>query len=127
MPASWIKISSVYFAGKNETIGYSIGMDAIAGNAGAFMGTAMGAILSHRKGGYDTAGNLWKRVLRAVAGLVMCIPLYGILVLTTPDQTNELLYSAWRFVGFLVISFSAIFLVPLLLMRMQLLSPIKGS
>ena len=127
MPASWIRNSSAYFTGRNESIHLSIGMDAIAGNAGAFMGTAIGAILSHQKGGFDTHGSLWKLILRSIAGLVICGGLYGILVLTTPEQTKLLLYSTWKFSGFLVISFSAIFLVPLLWMRIQLLSPLKGS
>jgi membrane-associated phospholipid phosphatase len=42
MPASWINNSSVYFSGSNETLRFSIGMGAIAGNAGAFLGTALG-------------------------------------------------------------------------------------
>ena len=127
MPALWIRNTSVYFFGGNETIRFSVGMDAIAGNAGAFMGTAIGAILSHRKGGFDTHGSLWKLIIRSIAGLVICGALYGILVLTAPEQTKQVLYCTWRFSGFLGISFSAIFLVPLFLMRMQLLSKFKGS
>jgi len=127
MPLSWIRNSSVYFTGGNESIYFSIGMDAVAGNAGAFMGTAIGAILSHRKGGFDTRGSLWKLIFRSIAGMIICGALYGVLVLTTPEQTKHVLYSTWRFTGFLVISFSAIFLVPLFLMRIQLLSPFKGS
>jgi len=122
MPAFWIRNSSVYFSGGNESIRLSFGMEAIAGNAGAFLGTTLGAILSHRKGGFDTGGSLWKVVLRTITGLVICSALYGILVLTTPDQTKFVLYSTWRFSGFLLMSFSAIFLVPLFLMRIQLLS-----
>ena len=127
MPAFWIRNSSLYFSSGNETIGLSFGMDAISGNAGAFLGTALGAILSHRKGGFDTGGKLWKRVLRSLTGLIICSALYGILVITTPEQTKLVLYSTWRFIGFLVMSFSAIFLVPHFLMRIKLLSPIKGS
>ena len=127
IPASWIENSSVYFSGSNETVRFSVGMGAIAGNAGAFLGTALGAILSHRQGGFDSGGSLWKRFLRSLAGLIICASLYGILVITTPDQTKDLLYSAWRFTGFFVISFSAIFLVPQLLIRIQLLSPLRAS
>ncbi len=127
MPVSWIRNSSAYFTDGIESIQFSVGMDAVAGNAGAFMGTAIGAILSHRKGGFDTHGSLWKLIFRSIAGLIICGALYGILVLTTPEQTKHVLYCTWRFSGFLVISFSAIFLVPLFLMRIQLLSPFKGS
>lgn len=127
MPASWIGNSSRYFADGNDTILFSIGIDAVAGNAGAFMGTAIAATLSHRKGGFDTHGSLWKLIFRSIAGLAICGALYGILVLITPEQTKHFLYSTWRFTGFLVMSFSAIYLVPLFLMRIKLLSPYKGS
>jgi len=127
MPAQWISNSSSYFTGSNETILFSLGMDAIAGNAGAFMGTAMGAILSHRQGGFDAGGTVWKRGLRSAAGLIILIALYGILMLRTPDQTKEVLYAVWKFGGFFLISFSAIFLVPILFIRSRLTSPAKGS
>ena len=127
MPVQWISNSSVYFTGDNETILFSIGIEAVAGNAGAFMGTAMGAILSHRQGGFDSGGKVWKRGLRSVLGLIILSALYAILMLTAPDQTKDLLYAAWKFSGFFVISFSAIFLVPLLFMRIHLISPMKGS
>jgi hypothetical protein len=102
-------------------------MEAVAGNAGAFLGAALGAILSHRQGGFNAGGKLWKRGLRSVLGLIIVSALYAILMLTAPDQTKDLLYAAWKFSGFFVISFSAIFLVPLLFMRIHLISPMKGS
>ncbi len=127
MPAQWIRNSSVYFTGGNESILLSLGIDAVAGNAGAFMGTAMGAILMYRQGGFDTGGKVWKRVIRSVTGLLIFTALYGILILSTPDQAKVVLYAAWKFSGFFVISFSAIFLVPLLFKRIHLMSPMKGS
>jgi hypothetical protein len=127
MPIQWISNSSVYFTDGNESILFSIGIESVAGNAGAFMGTAMGAILSHRRGGFDSGGKVWKRGLRSVLGLIIFGALYAILMFTAPDQTKDLLYAAWKFSGFFMISFSAIFLVPLLFMRIHLLSPMKGS
>ena len=127
MPIQWISNSSAYFTSRNETILFSIGIDAVAGNAGAFMGTAMGAILIHRQGGFDAGGKVWKRVLRSIAGLIIFFALYGILILSTPDQAKVVLYAAWKFSGFFVISFSAIFLVPLLFKRIHLISPKEGS
>ena len=126
MPIQWISNSSAYFTSGNETILFSIGIESVAGNAGAFMGTAMAAILSHRQGGFDAGGKVWKRVLRSVTGLLIFFALYGILMLSTPDQAKVVLYSAWKFSGFFVISFSAIYLVPLLFMRIHLISPMKG-
>ena len=127
MPIQWISNSSAYFTSGNETILFSIGIEAVAGNAGAFMGTAMGAVLSHRRGGFDAGGKVWKRVLRSVTGLLIFFALYGSLMLSTPDQANVVLYAAWKFSGFFVISFSAIFLVPLLFIRIHLISPMKRS
>jgi membrane-associated phospholipid phosphatase len=127
MPAHWISNSSAYFTKGNETILYSKGMDAIAGNAGAFMGTALGALLSHRQGGFDTGGRVWKRILRSVAGLLIFFVLYGLLMFITPDQSKVVLYTAWKFSGFFMISFSALFLIPLLFIRTRLISPVKGS
>jgi len=127
MPAQWIRNSSAYFTGGNESILLSLGIDSVAGNAGAFMGTALGAILSHRQGEFDSGGVVWKRVLRSVVGLIIFFALYEILMLSTPDQTKVVLFAVWRFSGFFVLSFSAIFLVPLLFKRFHLLSPLKGS
>jgi hypothetical protein len=127
MPVQWISNSSAYFTSGNETILFSIGIEAVAGNAGAFMGVAMGAILMHRLGGFDAGGKVWKRVLRSVAGLIILFALYGTLMLSTPDHAKVVLYAAWKFSGFFVISFSAIFLVPLLFKRIHLFSPVKGS
>jgi len=127
MPIHWINNSSAYFTSGNETILFSSGMDAVAGNAGAFMGSTMGALFMHRNGGFDTGGKVWKRFLRSIAGLMIFIALYGILMLSTPDQTKVVLYASWKFSGFLVISISAIFLVPLLFKRIHLFSPLEES
>ncbi len=127
MPIHWISNSSAYFSEGNETILFSVGIEAIAGNAGAFWGAALGALLSYRRGGFDSGGKAWKRALRSVLGLIIVSALYAILMLTAPEQTKDLLYAAWKFCGFFVISFSAIFLVPILFIRIHLLSPMKGS
>jgi len=39
-----------------------------------------------------------------------------------PEETQNMLYSLWRFGGFFVISISAIYLMPLLFKRINLLS-----
>lgn len=127
VPADWIRNSVDDLAGKNETILSSIGMASVAGNTGGFMGVALGALLSHRKGGFDTRATGWKRLLRCIAGLIIFLALYGITMLTTPDQTKEALFSIWRFSGFFAISFSTIFLIPRFFIRMNLLTPLKGS
>jgi hypothetical protein len=127
MPGDWIRNAADDLAGKNETILSSIGLGAVAGNTGGFLGVALGALLMHRKGGFNTGGNGWKRVLRSVAGLVVFFVLYEAFQLTAPDQTRDFLYSIWRFGGFFAISISAIWLIPLILIRINLLAPRKGD
>lgn len=122
MPAEWIRNAADDMAGSNESILSSIGMASVAGNAGGFFGVALGALLSHRYGGFDAGGTMWKRLLRSVVGLMFFLALYGIVILTSPDQTREVLYSIWRFTGFFAISFSTIFLIPCLFIRLNLLS-----
>lgn len=122
LPAEWIRNAADDMAGSNESILSSIGMASVAGNAGGFFGVALGALLSHRYGGFDAGGSVWKRLLRSVVGLMIFIALYGIVMLTSPDLTKEVFYSIWRFIGFFSISFSTIFLIPCFLIRMKLLS-----
>ena len=80
----------------------------------------------HRNGGFEVSGLWWKRLMRSVAGLIIFFTLYGIFMWTAPDQTKVALYSIWRFSGFFVISFSVIFLVPLLFRRINMLTKLKG-
>jgi membrane-associated phospholipid phosphatase len=127
MPSEWIRNASDDLAGTNETILISIGMASVAGNTGGFFGVALGALLIHRYGGFETRGRVWKRLLRSIAGLIILLALYGIFVLISPDHAKEVLYSVWRFSGFFVISFSTIFLVPCFFIRMNLLSQENGS
>ena len=123
VPAEWIRNAADDLDGTDEMIRYSIGMGSVAGNTGGFMGAAMGGLLLHRKGGFDPGGIGWKRVLRSVAGLLLFFIIYEIIMLTSPEQTNVVLYPVWRFGGFFVISISAIWLIPLILMRVNLLTP----
>ena len=122
MPADWIRNSADDLAGRDETILSSIGMASVAGNAGGFLGVALGALLSHRNGGFDAHGTVWKRLLRSVAGLIFFFGLYAIVMWISPDQSKEVLHAIWRFSGFFIISFSTIFLVPRFFIRVNLLS-----
>jgi membrane-associated phospholipid phosphatase len=120
MPVEWIRNASLYLTGENETTLSSISMEAIASNAGGFMGAAMGAILIRRKGGFDAGGILWKRLIRSITGIVLILLLYLTIKMIAPDQEEVLLYSMWRFAGFFIILFSEIFLIPLLFIRINL-------
>jgi hypothetical protein len=122
LPAEWIRNAADDLSGRDETILSSIGLHSVAGNVGGFLGTGMGAIFSHRSGGFDVAGRWWKRVLRCLIGLAFVFLLYVAFSLIAPDKTKDLVYSIWEFSGFFCISISAIFLIPYLLLRLNLLS-----
>lgn len=118
MPPEWILNAADDLEGKGESILSSAGMGAVAGNAGGFLGTALGALLSFRQGGFDSGGAVWKRIIRSVTGLSVLAILYGFMTWISPDQEEELLFSVWRYSGFFLISFSAIYLIPLLFRRL---------
>ena len=122
LPAEWIRNATDDLAGRDETILSSMGLHSVAGNVGGFLGTGMGAVLSHGNGGFDVRGTWWKRVLRCLIGLSLVLLIYLAFQLIVPDGAQDLLYSIWEFGGFFCISFSAIFLIPYLLLRLNLLS-----
>ncbi len=122
MPLEWIRNSADDLAGRNESILSSAGLGAVAGNSGGFLGTALGALLMHRKGGFDTGGMAWKRILRTLSGLGVLTAIYGIFAWVSPDQGEALLYAVWRFGGFFLIAFSAIYLLPMLFRTLNLSS-----
>jgi membrane-associated phospholipid phosphatase len=121
MPALWITNSLDDLAGKDESIFYSIGLSGVAGNTGAFMGVALGALLLRRNGVFEVNRIWWKRILGSVTGLVVFLILYAAFMAISPGQDKPAIYVIWRFVGFFVISFSAVCLIPLLLIRIRLL------
>jgi hypothetical protein len=94
----------------------------VAGNSGGFLGTSLGALLIHRRGGINTGGKTWQRIFRTLAGLGALTAIYGIFAWISPDQGEALLYAVWRFGGFFLIAFSAIFLLPLLFRTLGLSS-----
>lgn len=127
MPVEWILNSADDLAGRDESILSSLGYAAAAGNSGGFLGVALGAVLMHRRGGFDTGGAGWKRLLRSVSGLLLLAAMYGIYHLTLPDSDRELMFSIWRFSGFFILSFSTIFLIPSIFIRVNLLSQTQRS
>jgi membrane-associated phospholipid phosphatase len=122
MPVKWILNAADDLAGSDESILTSVGLSAVAGNSGGFLGASLGALLMHRGGGFDTRGAGWKRLIRSVLGLAFLTAIYGIYHLTLPDTDKELMYSIWRFTGFFFLAFSTIFLIPRFFIRLKLLS-----
>ena len=120
MPEAWILNASEYLIlDKAKLMNY--GLTSTMGNAGGFLGVTMGAIFMHRLGGYSAGGAWWMRLLRILIGLMGIVTLFiGVQVLS-PYMSHPMLKVAWRFIGFYLISFSAIYLLPLLFLKMKLL------
>ncbi len=121
-PAEWIRNASDDLAGQNETILSSIGLQRVAGNVGGFLGAGMGAVFLHRSGGFDIRGRWWKRVLRCLTGLAIIFLLYEAFQSIAPEDSGDLLNSLWQFSGIFSISLSVVFLIPYLLVRINLMS-----
>jgi len=122
MPAEWVSNSSVYLGAAGESILSSIGLKAIAGNAGGFFGTVLGIILIKRTGGMTAGGTLWQHLLRCISGIALLAGLYLGLQYIAPDEQNPELYCIWRYAGFSIIAFSVFYLIPLVHLELKLRS-----
>jgi len=120
MPSDWIRNASVYLPLDKAGL-KSYGMASVAGNTGSFLGVATGAIMMARKGTFIVTGEWWIRILRLVLGLICMILLYAGLQYISPDKSMPGAYAICRFIGFYLIALSAVFLIPLLLIRLNLL------
>jgi membrane-associated phospholipid phosphatase len=112
VPADWIENAALYLEARDESILSSRGLSAVAGNCGGFLGVALGALLAHRKGGFEQGRSGWQRVGRSAAGLLLLTAIYLLFSWISPDQDKETLAACWQFSGFFVISFFVIFLYP---------------
>jgi membrane-associated phospholipid phosphatase len=120
MPADWESNASLYLS--LDKVGLkSYGLASVAGNTGSFLGVTMGALLMSRKEVFDAGGIWWIRLLRSFIGLVCLILLYSGLQVISPDKSMNFLYAGWRFLGFYLIALSAVFLIPQLFIRLNLL------
>lgn len=120
MPSVWSANASPYLSLDRSMI-RSYSMASIAGNAGGFLGVTMGAVAMSRVGGFRIDGVWWIRGLRIVVGLACMFLLYAGFQSISPGETNLFLSAVWRFMGFYIISFSAVFLLPLLYIRLKLM------
>jgi hypothetical protein len=120
MPSEWTANASPYLS-LDKTLIRSYSMASIAGNAGSFLGVTMGAILMGRAGGFKVGGEWWIRLLRIVLGLACMFLLYTGLQKVAPGESEFIIYATWRFLGFYLISFLAIYFLPLLFIRLKLM------
>ena len=120
MPMEWIGNASPYRL-LDKTLLRSYSMASIAGNAGSFLGVTMGAILIGRAGGFQVGGSWWIRLLRIVLGLACLLLLYTGLQKIAPGESDFLMFATWRFLGFYLISLLAVYLLPVLFIRLKLI------
>ena len=120
MPADWIRNASFYLP-LDKGILESYGLASVAGNTGSFLGVTMGAILINRREIFISGGIWWIRLIRSAIGLVCLVSLFLGLQVISPDKGLQVQYAAWKFIGFYLIAFSAVFLIPRLFIRLNLL------
>lgn len=118
VPVEWLNTAAVYLK-KGETLN-PIGIQSIASSAGAFLGYAAGAIFMTNLGGYDAQGTLAKRFLRYPVGFICILILFTILEALSPGPEATILYSGWKYFESFLITFSMIFLIPVLFLRLKL-------
>jgi len=123
MPSEWTANASPYLS-LDKTLIRSYSMASIAGNAGSFLGVTMGAILMGRAGGFKVGGVWWIHLLRIILGLACMFLLYSGLQKIMPGEADLLVYATWRFLGFYLISFLAVYLLPLLYIRLKLMKSV---
>ena len=121
MPLDWIVNASPYLS-LDKTLLRSYSMASVAGNAGSFLGIAIGAILIGRAGGFQVGGVWWIRLVRIILGLACMFLLYLGLQKIVPGEADLLVYASWKFLGFYLISFLAVYLLPLLYIRLKLMN-----
>ncbi len=124
MPMDWIENASPYLDIDKSSL-RSISMASLAGNAGGFLGVSLGGILMGRSGSFLVEGKWWIRLLRIVVGLACIFLLYVGLQCIEPCESHPLMLIGWRFLGFYLISFSALYLLPLLFIRLKLMKAVR--
>ena len=121
MPREWTAHAAPYRA-INPSLLRSYSLASITGNAGSVLGIVTGAILIERSGGFRTSGIWWIRLVRILLGLACMLLLYLGLQKIDPGEEKPAAFAAWRFLGFCLISFLAIYLLPLLFKKLGLVT-----
>ncbi len=122
MPGQWIGKAAPYLSLDTNILRY-YSMAAVAGNAGSFLGVAIGAILMDKSGNFRVSDKWWVHLLRIILGLACMFLLYTGLQKISPVEENLIPNAIWRFMGFYIISFLAVYLLPMLYIRLKLMKP----
>jgi membrane-associated phospholipid phosphatase len=126
MPREWTEYAAPYRTINPSSL-RSYSLASIAGNAGSILGIVMGSLLLERAGGFRTSGLWWIRLVRTVVGLACLFLLYLGLQQLDPGEGQPAAYAAWRFLGLCLISFLALYLLPLIFNKLGLATSEKGG
>jgi hypothetical protein len=119
IPEEWIAHAAPHIALHTDLL-RSYSMASAAGNAGGFLGVATGLVLMGHAGNFKVTAKWWIRLLRIILGLACMLLLYAGLQSISPEEADLIPYAIWRFTGFCLISFTAVFLLPILYIRLKL-------
>ena len=120
MPRQWIGNAAPYLSLDTNLLRY-YSLAAVAGNAGSFLGVTMGAILMGKSGNFMVSGRWWVHLLRIILGLACMFLIYACLRMIAPGEEDLLVNATWRFLGFYLISLLAVYLLPMLYIRLKLM------
>jgi membrane-associated phospholipid phosphatase len=115
LPSQWIENAKLAFP--NNPID-PLALSGAISSAGTFFGLAAGAILIKEKGGYYAGGEVWKRVVRYVLGLIGMVVIYYGLSLIFPQET--ILSQLLRYLRYGIVGFWLTYLAPLIFIRLDL-------
>jgi membrane-associated phospholipid phosphatase len=117
VPQAWVENARQAFPESDPINPLSI--TGVYGNAGVLFGLALGLILLNRKGGLDTGGAWWKRLLRYILGLIGLLVLYLGLKQILPDG-EDIISNLMRYLRYGVVGLWVTWLAPLLFFVLKL-------
>jgi membrane-associated phospholipid phosphatase len=117
VPQVWIENARLIFP-EAEPIN-PLSITGVYGNAGVLFGLTLGMVLLNRRGGLDSGGVWWKRLLRYLLGLVGIGVLYLGLKLILPDG-EDFIANVLRYIRYGMVGLWVTWLAPLLFFTLKL-------
>lgn len=117
VPANWVANAAAAFPGEQPI--NPLSMEGLMTVVGVFFGLGAGTIWIAERGGFDTHGIWWRRVLRYPLGLAGLMILWAGLGAVFPDGENLLAYSL-RYLRYALIGFWIAGLAPLIFFKLKL-------
>jgi membrane-associated phospholipid phosphatase len=121
IPQGWITVAA---AAAPSTPIDPVSLEGVITSMGAFFGFSAGAILLNTRGGFDAGGNIWKRAVRFIIGLIGLVILYFGLSLIFPGGKNIIAYT-FRYIRYAAIGLWVTGLAPVIFIKLNLADPLK--